>query len=234
MWMALRLPVHTSRVRFPHSEEPILSHIVTIKTEVRDPAAVAAACRRLALPEPVQGTAKLFRARPPACSSTCPTGSTRSSSTRPPAGPLRQLRRQLGRRAAARPLPAGVRRREGPDRGPQEELRDHRAVPGRRLDPGRDRGGRCGMKKIIRDHRRPQGRDEGRDQGLLRRRVPRGQPVRRAGPRPAVGEQLTAEFYQAQQAEPGAPAVAVTSASPSPTRGDTRCSTPASRPATSR
>jgi hypothetical protein len=37
-----------------------LSHIVTIKTEVRDPGAVAAACRRLALPEPVQGTANLF------------------------------------------------------------------------------------------------------------------------------------------------------------------------------
>ena len=37
-----------------------MSHIVTIKTEVRDQAAVAAACRRLALPEPVHGTAKLF------------------------------------------------------------------------------------------------------------------------------------------------------------------------------
>ena len=37
-----------------------MSHIVTIKTEVRDPAAVAAACRRLGLPEPAHGTAKLF------------------------------------------------------------------------------------------------------------------------------------------------------------------------------
>ncbi len=37
-----------------------MSHIVTIKTEVRDPAAVAAACRRLGLPEPVHGTAKPF------------------------------------------------------------------------------------------------------------------------------------------------------------------------------
>ena len=34
-----------------------MSHIVTIRTEVRDPAAVAAACRRLGLPEPVHGTA---------------------------------------------------------------------------------------------------------------------------------------------------------------------------------
>jgi hypothetical protein len=37
-----------------------MSHIVEIQTEVRDPAAVAAACQRLGLPEPVHGTAKLF------------------------------------------------------------------------------------------------------------------------------------------------------------------------------
>jgi hypothetical protein len=37
-----------------------LSHIVTIKTQIRDTAAVAAACRRLALPGPVHGTARLF------------------------------------------------------------------------------------------------------------------------------------------------------------------------------
>ena len=37
-----------------------MSHIVSIKTEVRDPLAVAAACRRLGLPEPAHGTAKLF------------------------------------------------------------------------------------------------------------------------------------------------------------------------------
>ena len=38
----------------------MLSHIVTIKTEVRDHAAVSAACRRLELPPPVLGTAQLF------------------------------------------------------------------------------------------------------------------------------------------------------------------------------
>ena len=37
-----------------------MSHIVTIATEVRDPNAVAAACRRLGLPEPVHGTTQLF------------------------------------------------------------------------------------------------------------------------------------------------------------------------------
>src|SRR5437588_9980556 len=37
-----------------------VSHIVEITTEVRDPAAAAAACRRLGLTDPIQGTAKLF------------------------------------------------------------------------------------------------------------------------------------------------------------------------------
>ena len=40
-----------------------MSHIVSIQTEVRDPAAVAAACRRLGLPEPVHDTATLFEGR---------------------------------------------------------------------------------------------------------------------------------------------------------------------------
>ena len=40
-----------------------MSHIVTIKTEVRDHAAVAAACRRLTLPEPAHGTAQLYGGR---------------------------------------------------------------------------------------------------------------------------------------------------------------------------
>jgi len=37
-----------------------LSHVVTIKCEIRDPAAVRAACQRLGLPQPVQGTHRLF------------------------------------------------------------------------------------------------------------------------------------------------------------------------------
>jgi hypothetical protein len=37
-----------------------VSHIVTIKTEARDPVAITAACRRLGLTEPVQGTTRLF------------------------------------------------------------------------------------------------------------------------------------------------------------------------------
>jgi len=37
-----------------------MSHIVTVRTKVRDPVALTAACRRLGLVEPVLGTAKLF------------------------------------------------------------------------------------------------------------------------------------------------------------------------------
>src|SRR6202790_1619564 len=37
-----------------------MSHIVTIQTRLHDPAAVAAACKRLGLAEPVHGKAKLY------------------------------------------------------------------------------------------------------------------------------------------------------------------------------
>ena len=37
-----------------------MSHIVSIKAELRDHAAVSAACRRLDLPPPLVGTAQLF------------------------------------------------------------------------------------------------------------------------------------------------------------------------------
>ncbi len=37
-----------------------MSHIVQIQTEVRDALAIQAACRRLGLPQPVEGTTRLF------------------------------------------------------------------------------------------------------------------------------------------------------------------------------
>ena len=37
-----------------------MSHIVTLKATLRDPAAIAAACQRLGLAAPVQGTAELY------------------------------------------------------------------------------------------------------------------------------------------------------------------------------
>ena len=37
-----------------------MSHVVVIKTEVKDAAAIRAACRRLKLPDPILGKTKLF------------------------------------------------------------------------------------------------------------------------------------------------------------------------------
>ena len=37
-----------------------MSHVVEVKTEIRDVEAVRATCQRLKLPEPVHGTTKLF------------------------------------------------------------------------------------------------------------------------------------------------------------------------------
>ena len=37
-----------------------MSHIVTVQTRIHDPAAIAAACQRLGLPQPEQGTARLY------------------------------------------------------------------------------------------------------------------------------------------------------------------------------
>ena len=40
-----------------------MSHIVTVRTQIRDPIALAAACVRLGLEKPSQGTARLFSAQ---------------------------------------------------------------------------------------------------------------------------------------------------------------------------
>ena len=80
----------------------------------------------------------------------------------------------------------GVRGREGTDRGPQTRPPRRRAVPGRRLDRGHDPARRCRL-KTIEITVSPTGPDHGRDQRLHRRRVPRGQPVRRAGPGHSFG-----------------------------------------------
>ena len=42
-----------------------MSHIVTLKTQIRDPAAIQAACQRLRLPQPVQGTHDCSPTPPP-------------------------------------------------------------------------------------------------------------------------------------------------------------------------
>ncbi len=37
-----------------------MSHLVSLKTQIRDVTAIEAACRRLSLPAPTQGTARLY------------------------------------------------------------------------------------------------------------------------------------------------------------------------------
>jgi hypothetical protein len=55
------LGVFPDTVALPsRKEDPRLSHIVSIKTELRDREAVASACQRLGLPEPIHGTAEIF------------------------------------------------------------------------------------------------------------------------------------------------------------------------------
>ena len=53
------LSIPTSHFR----KEDIVSHIVKIQTQVRDPVAIRAACQRLKLAEPVQETVRLFSSR---------------------------------------------------------------------------------------------------------------------------------------------------------------------------
>lgn len=43
-----------------HREDPKVSHIVTIQTEIRDSDAIRSACHRLELPDPTLGDARLF------------------------------------------------------------------------------------------------------------------------------------------------------------------------------
>ena len=126
-----------------------MSHIVTIATEVRDPDAVAAACRRLGLPEPVQGTASLFEGQatgllvrlpgwlyPVVCD------------TDDRCGSLRQLQPAMGQTGTARPAAPGLRGGKGPHRSPQARPPGRRTVPGRRLDPAHHPGRRCRLKTI--------------------------------------------------------------------------------------
>ncbi len=56
-----------------------MSHIVTIQTQVRDPAAIRLACARLQLPERCMAPFVCFRTKPPAGKCGSPSGGTRSS-----------------------------------------------------------------------------------------------------------------------------------------------------------
>ena len=128
------------------------SHIVTVAAEARDPAAVAAACRRLGLPEPARGTARLFEGEASGLLVRLPgwaypavveAGHRPWSSTTILKGRSGATPAQLGLFLQAY-APGGSCRDRGPQAGP---LR-HRTGPPRRNGPADHRGRGWRMKTI--------------------------------------------------------------------------------------
>ena len=108
---------------------------MTIKTKLRDHAAVSAACRRLQLPPPILGTAQLFSGQAAGLIVRLTDWTYPAViDTDDRAGSLRQLRWSLGRPEPPDSLSPDLCRGEGAHRGPQEGPPDHRAVPGRWID----------------------------------------------------------------------------------------------------
>ena len=137
-----------------------MSHVVTIKTEVSDPLAVAVAYGKLGLSEPVTGTAKLFSGEAaglliklpdwayPAVVNTA-TGQVRFD----------DYGGRWGDRSHSRPVPPGIRLRKGQDRGPQARPLRRRAGPPRWLDQTDHQRRTCPMNpKIIEVVVNPQGK----------------------------------------------------------------------------
>ena len=119
-----------------------MSHIVTVATRVHDPVAVAAACQRLNLPAPIQGTTELFSGQATGLVVKLPgweypavidalTGTVKYDN----------YGGAWGDQAPARPLLADVRGREGQAGGQEKGLSRERTKPSRRQHQGPDRRG---------------------------------------------------------------------------------------------
>ena len=95
-----------------------MSHIVSIKTEVRDSEGVKAACHRLGLAEPVQGTTELYQAQATGLLVVLPGWLYPVVIDTTTASPLRQLRSAQAL-AQLHHLPRRMpwRRHRGPQRG---------------------------------------------------------------------------------------------------------------------
>ena len=208
MWMALSLPSRTSRSGFPYRRNPLVPHRHHQDRGPRPrgrraPPAAGSPCPSRSTARPSSSAA-----RPPGCSSGCPTGSTRSSSTRRP-----------GRSATTTTTAPGATEQQldrflqayAVEKARIEARKKGHAVTEQSLADGSIKltiRGRRWLHEDHRDHRRPEGRDEGRDEGLHRRRVPRGQPVRRAGPRPADRREADRRVPPGPGRRPAAQAVA--------------------------
>ncbi len=110
-----------------------MSHVVSITTKLRDPVAIAAACRRLGLAAPEQGIFKLFAGQE------AHGWAVRLPGWRYPAvidatsgAALRQLRRPLGRPPPIRPVSASLRRRKNQARSAWARTLRQRTLIGRR------------------------------------------------------------------------------------------------------
>lgn len=174
-----------------------MSHIVKIKTEVRDAAAVTAACRRRQLADPVFGRHRLYRGEVEGLAvrlrdwhypRRLPARNRRSA--------VRQLRWPLGRATRTRPIYAGVCRRKGPHRSPQARAYLHRAGSGGRLDQGLDPDWGCRL-KLIEIIVSPTGQTDVQTKGFAGGECREASKFLEEALGQRVNETLTAEFHQA-------------------------------------
>lgn len=177
-----------------------MSHIVSVKTEVRDPQAVVSACRRLGLPEPVTSTATLFSGEA--------TGLLIRLPDRlypvvfdPATGQVKfdNYEGGLGRPETSRSLLPTLRRGEGPHRGPQAGPQRRRAGPPRRLGEAHDPGGRC-LLKTIEITISPRGETKVETRGFTGSACKEARRFIEQALGQRTAETLTPEFYQSQQA----------------------------------
>ena len=168
-----------------------MSHIVTIKTQVRDAAAVTAACNRLGLPPPIQRQVQLFSGTAEGLAVELPgwqypvvcelaSGTLKFDNYGGAWGDQQELDRFLQAYAVER----------AKHRSPPPRPYGHRAAAGRRLDqahhPGRRR---CRMSKIIEVIVAPDGQVKVETKGFTGSCVPGSQRVPGEGARRAsVGE----------------------------------------------
>ena len=126
-----------------------MSHIVVVTTQVRDVAAVRAACQRLGLPQPVQGTTKLFSGEAEGLAVQLPDWVYPVVATLPPATSSSTISVAAGANSTTL---IGFSKRmlgEGQGRGPSPGPRCHVNPVARRLDQADHPGGRCGMSRTI-------------------------------------------------------------------------------------
>ena len=163
-----------------------MSHIVTIKTEIRDANAVRAACQRLGLPQPVAGTHALFSGQiaglavqlpkwlyPAVCE--LETGQLHYDN----------YRGRWGDQTAPRCLSSGLCRGKSQDRGPPQRAQRQRTGAGRRVDQADHPGGRCRVTKIIELIVSPTGETRLETKGFVGSGLPRGEQADRRSPRAA-------------------------------------------------